>query len=170
MQLAPFVLLALPVLGASCASTSSVAPAPRAPLQAAAEVADAPDLPADTAILVQQAAQALQRRRYREAAQLYTEVVERQPFDPVPRQALGYAWLRLEEWEAAAAEFAQALDLQPESRESMLGLAVARYHLGDTAEAQEILQRGLDTFPPGSERDGWKAVIERQLPGVHLDG
>jgi Flp pilus assembly protein TadD len=125
--------------------------------------------PADTALLVQQAAQTLRLRHYREATRLYGEVVAREPFDPVPRQALGYAWLRLEEWAAAAEQFDEALRLQPASRESMLGLAVARYHLGETDAAQELLQRGLDTFPPGGERDGWRLAIERQLPGIDLD-
>lgn len=115
------------------------------------------------------AARALRSRRYEMAIDLYGELVRRDPMDPGQRQALGYALIRLERWDQAETQFEAALRWDPGSRESMLGLGVARFQRGDVPGAQQILQTGLDTFPPGSEREGWKTLVERQLPGIALE-
>ncbi len=115
------------------------------------------------------ATRSLAAGRHRHAAELYAALIERQPNDPAHRQALGYALSRLARWREARVCFEEALRLDPTSDESMLGLGVARYHTGDLEGAREVLQQGLDTLAPGSERKSWKAVVQRQLPGIVLD-
>lgn len=116
-----------------------------------------------------QATRALASHRYRQAVELYIALSEREPFDPAHRQALGYALVRLERWDQALEEFEEAYRLDPTSRETMLGLGVARFRVGDLLGAQSILQEGLDTFEPGSDRRSWKLVVERQLPGIEIE-
>ncbi len=115
------------------------------------------------------ATRALASHRYRQAVELYRALSDREPLDPAHRQARGYALVRLERWNEAVEEFEEAFRLDPTSRETMLGLGVARFHVGDLVGAQSILQTGLDTFEPGTDRQSWKLVVARQLPGIQIE-
>ena len=115
------------------------------------------------------ATHALRRRNYRVAIPLYEELAYREPADPAHQLAIGYAHIQLNSWSEARRAFEEALRLDPSSPEAHLGLGISRYKVDDLLGAQEVLQRGLDTFSPGSERDGWATLVARQLPGVILE-
>jgi Flp pilus assembly protein TadD len=114
------------------------------------------------------AAEALRRGRMNRAADLYGQLARIEPTDPTIRNALGYALVKLERWEEAEPEFREALVLEPSSGEAHLGLGISLFQQGRSAEAAQVLQAGLDTLPEGAERDGWKRLVETQLPGVEL--
>ena len=114
------------------------------------------------------AARALSARDHAKAVELYGLLAREDPIDPNVHLALGYACIRLDRWQEAEAAFRDAHFLRPGSGEALLGLGISLHGQGRSEEAEEVLQAGLETLPPGPERDSWRALVEARLPGIDL--
>ena len=84
--------------------------------------------------------------RYNEAIEEYKAALALDPTAGTHRD-LGFALLRIKNWDEAVAEFRMALQVEPDNTIDDRGLAMALYELNQFKEASEVFQKVLPSSP-----------------------
>ena len=82
--------------------------------------------------------------KFPESLNVLQDLVRDAPDMPVAQQRLGYAYLQLEQLEDADACFRQVIACQPNDAAGHVGLAEVALRQGQTAAAQQSLQRAIE--------------------------
>jgi cytochrome c-type biogenesis protein CcmH/NrfG len=100
---------------------------------------------------------------------------------------LSAAFLRMEAWDRAFDFASRAADLEPENKQALHFMGVARFQAGDAASAGEIFARILEIDPddpdalfnlgiiqkhftdkPGQARDKFQKIVDEKLGGAEV--
>ena len=99
----------------------------------------------------EQAIVARQAGDFELAANLFNEVVRRDPGNADAQVLLGYSLLALGDTQAAAIAFAAALDLAPDCQDARLGLAQIAFREGDRQRAADLVAIVLADQPQNGD-------------------
>ncbi|MBN1208299.1 MAG: zinc-ribbon domain-containing protein [Myxococcaceae bacterium] len=102
-----------------------------------------------------------ERERPEAALDAYAEAAELEPGRAEPYSGRGMALLDMEDARQAEAEFNQALKINPNYGEAIIGLAEAYRSRGKKAEAIRYYERYLQILPNGPEASVARNAIER---------
>jgi tetratricopeptide (TPR) repeat protein len=135
-------------------------PAARIALAVALALAAAPAGAADDpAALLARARELAVAGRCREAVPLLEQARAALPADAAVADLLGQCQMQLQRWEQAAAAFAEAKRLDPETPSVDIHLAASRFHAGDLAGAEAALDDARVRSPGSAEVDLYDGLI-----------
>ncbi len=86
----------------------------------------------------------VEQRAYTQAVEAYTHAILQEPLRAPYYANRAYAYLGMEQYEAAAQDWAEVIRLSPQSAHGYSGLAVCQWCLTSTAAAIATWKRGLD--------------------------
>jgi tetratricopeptide (TPR) repeat protein len=102
-----------------------------------------------------------ERERFEAALEAYGEAAELEPDRAEPYSGRGMAYLDLGDARQAATEFKQALKINANYGEAIIGLAETYRSQGKKAEAIRYYERYLEVLPNGPEASVARSAIER---------
>lgn len=108
------------------------------------------------------------RKRYEQAAALFRQAADAKPNDFDAQDYLGQTLLRLRQYEAAETIFQKLVDVDPSSGRALLGLGIARSHLGKYDEALANLKAAERALPDNPLVYYYQGLVYHQLRAFDL--
>jgi Tfp pilus assembly protein PilF len=93
------------------------------------------------------AVNAAREGKFDEAEAAVKKVIAADPADGQAQSILGYVYIQKQDWPGAQAAYTKALELTPDSTDSVLGLAEAYQKQGNADKATEVLVKAAEANP-----------------------
>ncbi len=154
------------------APPAKTVPAKATPVKAAPDKSNTPDvadskkmgqLPAHTAGLADEAANAFAKKDWKTARKCYQEMLEADPLNALTYANLGAVEQQSGKLKESQALFARAVTINPQLQQTWTALGLVSYEKGDLYYALHALSRAVHEDPTDAKAHNYLAVVTKRL-------